>query len=182
MKSTSFAALICLLAVPAGFAQQNMNSAKDEPASRENVERFLAAMHTREMMKEMIASMAQQMHDMVREQIEKTPNLPHDSQAQLNERMDDFARNFPVDDMIQAMVPVYQRHFTEREIDDLVAFYSSPTGQKMVREMPAITAETMQSSQEIIQRMIANEMQHIQDEIAAIQKQQNRAPTPKPQQ
>jgi len=181
MKSRALAALICLLAVPVGFAQQSDNSFKDEPASKENVERFLEATHTREMMQSMIATMADQMHAMVREQIEKTPNLPHGFEAQQNERMDDFARNFPVDGMIQAMVPVYQKHFTEREINDLVAFYSSPTGQKMVKEMPAITSEAMQSSQEIIQRMIAREMQHIQDEIEALQKQ-NPPPTAKPQQ
>jgi uncharacterized protein len=179
MKSMVFAALICLV-VPAGFAQQNANSAQGQPASKENVERFLEAMHTREMMQNMIATMAEQMHEMVREQIQKTPNLPHDFEAQQDQRMDDFARNFPVDEMIQAMVPIYQRHFTEREIDDLVAFYSSPTGQKMVKEMPAITAEAMQSSQDIIQRMIAKELQHIQDEIEVLQKQ-NRAPAAKPQ-
>jgi len=180
MKSIALAALICLLGVPAGFAQQNVNGAKDEPASKENVERFLAAMHTREMMQNMIATMAEQMHGMVREQTQKTPNLPHGFEAQQNERMDDFARNFPVDEMIQAMVPIYQKHFTEREIDDLVAFYSSPTGQKMVKEMPAISAEAMQSSQEIIQRMIAKELQHVQHEIEALQKQ-NHAPAAKPQ-
>jgi len=176
MKTSALAVLICLLAIPVSFGQQN---AKDAPASKEDVERFLDAMHTREMMKSMMAAMAKQMHEMVHEQIQKVPNLSADFEAQQERRMDEFVRNFPVEEMIQAMIPVYQRHFTKGEMDDLVAFYSSPTGQKMVKELPAITAEAMQSSQGIIQRMIAEEMQRIQDEIAAMKKK-NGGATEKP--
>jgi uncharacterized protein len=177
MRRSLLAALLCFVVVPLGGAQQN---AKDAPASKEDVERFLDAMHTRQMMKSMMAAMAAQMHEMVHEQVLKVPNLPSDFEAKQNTRMDEFLRNFPIDEMVQAMIPVYQRHFTKGEMDDLVAFYSSPTGQKMVHELPAITAEAMQSSQAIIQRMIAQEMRHIQEEIATIQKQ-SRVPSAKPE-
>ena len=172
MKSSTLAVLICLLTAPVSLGQQN---AKDAPASKEDVERFLDAMHTREMMKGMMDAIAEQMHGMVHEQIQKTPNLPAGFEAQQNERMDEFVHNFPVEEMVQAMIPVYQRHFTKGEMDDLVAFYSSATGQKMVKELPAITAEAMQSSQAIIQEMIAKEMQRIQDDVAAMQKQKGAA-------
>jgi uncharacterized protein len=57
--------------------------------------------------------------------------------------MDDMMKNMPFDEMIQAMVPTYQKHFTKGDMDGLLAFYTSPTGQKLLREMPAITAEAM---------------------------------------
>ena len=33
---------------------------------------------------------------------------------------------------MQAMVPAYQKHFTKGDIDNLVAFYSSPTGEEVI--------------------------------------------------
>ena len=176
MKRLVLAAFLCLIAVTVASAQQN---AKDAPASKEAVQRFLDAMHTREMMKSMMATMATQIHNMVHQQDQKVPNLPSGFEAQQDKRMDEFLRNFPVDEMVQAMIPVYQRHFTKGEMDDLVAFYSSPTGQKMVQELQAITAEAMQSSPSIVQSMIAKEMQHSQEEIATVQKQ-SQAPNAKP--
>src|SRR5208283_515348 len=52
---------------------------------------------------------------------------------------------FPLDEMLNDMVPVSQRHFTKSDIDALTAFYSSPAGQKFLHEMPAVTAETMKA-------------------------------------
>ncbi|MDF3982004.1 DUF2059 domain-containing protein [Luteibacter sp. PPL201] len=46
--------------------------------------------------------------------------------------------------LIGRMVPVYQKHFTDKEIDELLKFYSTPTGQKVIKEMPATMAEGMQ--------------------------------------
>ncbi|GAA0918840.1 DUF2059 domain-containing protein [Luteibacter anthropi] len=61
--------------------------------------------------------------------------------------------------LIGRMVPVYQKHFTDKEIDELLKFYSTPTGQKVIREMPATMAEGMQIGkawgQERGQQMIA---------------------------
>lgn len=36
--------------------------------------------------------------------------------------------------MTEAMVTVYQKHFTKSDVEALIGFYSSPTGQKMLRE------------------------------------------------
>jgi hypothetical protein len=52
--------------------------------------------------------------------------------------------------MMQAMVPAYQKHFTKADMDNLVAFYSSPTGEKLLREMPSIMAESMQDMMPIM--------------------------------
>jgi hypothetical protein len=52
--------------------------------------------------------------------------------------------------MVQAMVPAYQKHLSKGDIDNLIAFNSSSTGQKLLREMPSITAEWMQSAMPIM--------------------------------
>ena len=39
------------------------------------------------------------------------------------------------------MLPLYDRNFTHEEIKDLVAFFSSSTGQKMLEKAPVLSAE-----------------------------------------
>ncbi len=48
------------------------------------------------------------------------------------------------DDIINRMIPVYQRHFSNADIQGLLTFYRSPLGQKVLREMPATMQEGMQ--------------------------------------
>ncbi len=38
-------------------------------------------------------------------------------------------KTFPWDDFLESMVPVYQKHFPKGDVDTLMAFYSTPTGQ-----------------------------------------------------
>jgi uncharacterized protein len=45
---------------------------------------------------------------------------------------------------------VYDKHFTEVELKDLVAFYGSATGKKVIREMPALMAESMAKAGDFI--------------------------------
>jgi uncharacterized protein len=48
------------------------------------------------------------------------------------------------DELMNRMLPIYQRHFTAEEFDGVLKFYSSPIGQKMLAEMPTAMAEGMQ--------------------------------------
>jgi Uncharacterized protein conserved in bacteria (DUF2059) len=54
---------------------------------------------------------------------------------------------FPIDELIDAMVPIYQRHFTHADLVGVIEFYSSATGQKYLKEMPAMMSESMQGMQ-----------------------------------
>ena len=45
---------------------------------------------------------------------------------------------------------VYDKHFTETELRDLVAFYGSATGKKVIAEMPALFAESIAKAGELI--------------------------------
>jgi hypothetical protein len=167
MKRPALVLLACLLFASISFAQQNDANA---PASKADVERFLDAVHTRDMTKSMMNAMTVQMHKMVHEQVLKQPNLPADSEERLNKLTDSVYKEMPVDELIDVMIPVYQKHFTKGDMDALVAFYSSPTGEKMVKEMPAIMSESMQAASGILQEMMAKMTQRVNDEIAQMQK------------
>ncbi|MBD8874471.1 DUF2059 domain-containing protein [Rhodanobacter sp. DHB23] len=51
------------------------------------------------------------------------------------------------DSMQPIYVDLYSKHFTQREIDDALAFYRSPSGQAMVTKMPAVMAQATQLRQ-----------------------------------
>lgn len=81
-------------------------------------------------------------------------NLPADYESKIASMMDDMFQNMPRDEMTQAMVPAYQKHLTKGDIDNLVAFYSTPTGAKLLREMPSMLAEAMQSMMPIMTKYV----------------------------
>ncbi len=51
-------------------------------------------------------------------------------------------------DLVDLIVPIYDRHFTDEDIKGLIAFYQSPLGRKLVDQMPQISAESMAAGQE----------------------------------
>ena len=68
----------------------------------------------------------------------------------------------PIDGMLDDMVPVYQKHLSKTDVDAMVGFYSSPTGQKILGEMPAMTAEGMQAMQPRMRKMMDDAMERIE--------------------
>jgi hypothetical protein len=138
-------------------AQQNPAEA---PADKEDIKRYFDVMHSREMMTQMI-------HEQFLKEKDK---LPADFETRMNHVMDDRMKS-PWDDILQSMVPVYQKHLTKGDIDAMVAFYSGPTGQKLLREMPAITAEAMQSMMPLLQKQLDSLNERMRQEIAAMLKQ-----------
>lgn len=51
-------------------------------------------------------------------------------------------------ELADRMVPIYQRHFSAEDVTELLKFYRSPLGRKVIAEMPATMAEGMQAGQE----------------------------------
>jgi hypothetical protein len=89
--------------------------------------------------------------------------------------------DYPLEDVLRDMVPVYQSHFSESDLDQILAFYSSPVGQKVLREMPAITAEAARVSLTRLQPKIDEAMENVSARITAmVEANQNKEP-PKPQ-
>jgi hypothetical protein len=168
MKRSALLLIACLLLGSVSFAQENP---ADAPASKADIEKYLDVLHTRDLMKTMMDAMSKQMHQMIAEQLKKDPAMTPQAEGRVNKMMDDIIKTMPIDDLIDAMIPVYQKHFTKGNIDDLLAFYSTPTGQKLVKELPAISTEAMQAVMPISQRMMATAMQRAKDDLAQMQKE-----------
>jgi uncharacterized protein len=78
------------------------------------------------------------------------------------------------------MVPVYRKYFTKGDVVHLVVFYSTPTGQKLIREMPAITAEAMQVVLPIVSQKMEAMTRDVQQQVAEMIKQSEAKPGQNP--
>ena len=68
---------------------------------------------------------------------EAYPKVPESLWADLAKRMDPAS-------VTTLTVPVYNAHFSADEVKQLIAFYESPLGKKVLKELPGVTAESME--------------------------------------
>jgi len=64
----------------------------------------------------------------------------------------------------EVYAPLYAKYFTEEQLADLVAFYKSPTGQRLVTTLPQIERDAMKSAGEELQEKFMAIAQQVQDE------------------
>ena len=55
----------------------------------------------------------------------------------------DFMKEVNPDELIDMVVPIYDRHLSMAEVKDIIRFYETPSGQKLIATMPQITQESM---------------------------------------
>jgi hypothetical protein len=55
----------------------------------------------------------------------------------------DFMKEVRTEELIDLIVPVYDRNLAQEDIKELIRFYESPTGKKFVSVLPKITQESM---------------------------------------
>lgn len=55
----------------------------------------------------------------------------------------DFMKEVHTDELVDLIVPVYDRNLTQGDVTELIHFYESPTGKKFVSVLPKITQESM---------------------------------------
>jgi len=53
------------------------------------------------------------------------------------------ANIYPMNEMLNDMVEVYQRHLSKDDVDGIIAFYRSPPGQHLVAAQPLMVQEVM---------------------------------------
>jgi hypothetical protein len=158
-------ALVCLAFIVPAFAQT-----AEEPASKDDVILLLRTMQSHDMMRKMVEAMLKPMHQMYHDQyVKEKDKLPPDFESRMNKMMDEMLKNMPFDEMLQAMIPAYQKHFTHGDIEALNAFYSSPVGQKFLEESPAVTGEAMQAMIPIMTKYTQQWQGRMQQEIQEMQ-------------
>ena len=109
-------------------AQKQTTSAAAESAKVADIRKLLELTGSRDMVNQMKTVMMTQFK-------QNSPNMPP-------EMFDEMMAELKAEDLEESMIPVYSRHFTAADIKQLIAFYQSPFGRKVMREMPSIINES----------------------------------------
>jgi hypothetical protein len=126
----------------------------DQQPTREQLARLFEVMRLRQQLQgylKMLPGMIQeQMRTQFKDMAAKVPGgealKPEQQEALekiLNRYMEKAINIFTIDEMIDDMSGLYQRHLSRADVDAFIAFYSSPAGQHLLDQQPVIMQEYM---------------------------------------
>ena len=161
-----------VLVTSASWAQQ-LNS-DDAPASKEDVERIFSTLHLGETMHKMMDMMMTQTRKTVQENLKnRFPDITQKDLDRIESITDTAIKGYDIDSIFDEIVPIYQRHLNKSDVAAMLSFYESPTGQKLLREQPAMMAESMQITQKRMEKI----MNDIMDQVEKMAKEDNATPS-----
>lgn len=120
-----------------GVSAQAAEGEKDS-AKRQKIVSMMDAMHVMETMDAVVPQMTAAMMQALRQ---SGQDIPPNAEALLNAAVHKVAKA-NLRPYLMAMLNLYDEMYNAQEIDDLLAFYNSPTGQKMLATQPQLTSKT----------------------------------------
>jgi uncharacterized protein len=135
------------------------------PPSEASVEHLLTVMHSAKLIDTMMTQIDGMMKNSMDQQLSADNAAPaaHRIADTLREKMMAGLRaEMSWHQMKDIYIKVYTQTFTQEEIDSLIAFYGSPTGQVVVAKMP----EVMQKTEVMTVARLRPFLQHLQADMA----------------
>jgi len=167
-KKSNFAEaiLVALLMTAAGMAQPPSPAAAkpvaDVPATHEDIQRLFSVMHVREQMRSNMQLIMSQQQKMIRDTIkQRAPALTDEQLNKMEAISKEAIKDMPLEGMLDDTIPIYQQHLTKGDVNAMARFYSSATGQKLLREQPAIARESMQAASPRMQKAMSDIMDRL---------------------
>jgi hypothetical protein len=160
-------AVLCLAVSVPALAQ----TAGSEPPSRDDIILYLRTMRSHDMLQRTMEVQAQSMRQLIHDMIqEEKGSIPADFDSHFKKAMDDLIKGMPSDQIVQAMIPAYQNHFTKSDIEAMNAFYSSPVGQKVLEQLPAVLQESNQAAMPILSKYLGEWKNRMEQEFKGTDK------------
>jgi hypothetical protein len=147
-------ALVLLLLCLSCAAQQTpaapppQAAAAEERPSREDILRLFKAVRLEANLEQVQTAVMTSFEEVMRETVEEhAPSMT----AEMRTRADAYyARNrerskklYPIPEMMEDFVPLYQKHFSKADVEAVIAFYGSPVGQRLLDGQPELMREGM---------------------------------------
>jgi hypothetical protein len=164
--------VLAVLAFQAGAAPQDARPTED------SVNRLFEVMHTSQFLDNYLAQVDTMMRSSMRQAL-------HGEQLNAEEQqiMEDMSSELASlvrhevswESMRPVMVEVYRNTFSQHEVDDMLKFYRSPSGQAVVAKLPAATQQATQTMQQHVSTLMPKIMQLQRDTVAALKRAQERA-------
>ena len=78
-----------------------------------------------------------------------------------------FSKNLKTAELIEKIIPLYDKYYSLEDLKAVNAFYSSPAGQRMIQTLPQIMQESMKIGQEWGQEIGARAAAEVAAEMKA---------------
>ncbi len=153
------------------------HSAWAQAPSPASIEKLLAVTQSDKIIDQVFANLDGFMQNMVNQTVQ---------QNQMNEEgrqiMDNFMKRMVVimkDELSwektkPIYVQVYRENFTQKEVDDLLVFYTTPTGQALIQKMPVVMHKSMELTQARIGPMMQRMQTELRDAVAEVKTAQKK--------
>jgi len=178
---TSLKTLLPIFLCVCVMAQVTTSVPDANPATKEQIQKLFDVMQIREQSHRMMDSVEKQMQAMSTQTIKtRYPQITAAELARANRITAESLKEVPMDAILDDMIPIYQKHLNQADVDAMIAFYSSPTGKKLMQQLPQITQEAMQASYQRMQKQIDGAMKRVEDMVKEEQQEKQQKSDPKP--
>ncbi|WAW10874.1 DUF2059 domain-containing protein [Oxalobacter vibrioformis] len=157
-----------MIFILAAFVSCGALAQTSQPASKASIEQLLEITET----KQMYEATMQEMTKMVDQSTARIMNrIPPEKQGKFKKAMAQLdtiiKEEMSWDKMKSQYVQIYMETFTQQEIDDLAAFYQTPSGKSFIKKQPLVIQRTSAISQEkmgVMMERFSNMMQQVMAE------------------
>jgi uncharacterized protein len=160
------AVLLILLSSIAAAAQQ-------QPASADDINRLVEVMHMKKQMTDMQHAILDQYKPMMEKMTaDMAPTMTPQQRQKFNgivsDTLSELLNAYPPDDAVKDMLPIYQKYLDSSDVEAMIGFYSTPTGQKLLDIQPKIIRDVMGVVMPKMQERVQAATQRMQDRIRAL--------------
>ena len=139
----SLAAIVAVVSAASAATGAAPDSIPITPAFRADALKIVELTHADSLGAQMGGLVARQSVESLKKNF---PDMPDSVGAIVqDEVMRTFGENAPK--LRDLIVMIYARHFTDEDLRGMIAFYATPIGARMIREMPTIMQESMVAGQ-----------------------------------
>jgi uncharacterized protein len=141
LRATALAVVLAFVGPPGGPLQAQVEGTPSSEAIE--AARDLLALMSRDMLAQLVGKATAQMWLSIEPRLRAyNPNIDTAALAELRKELERVQLEYMMN-IVKDGPSVYARHFTAEELREIIAFYRTPTGDKVLRMTPQLTAEVM---------------------------------------
>ncbi len=150
----------------------SVSAAESSPPSKASIRELLEATHAHKL----VDTMMSQMDGLLRKSVQQAMSgQPVDAgeqkiiDAQITKLNDLLKQQMSWDKMEPMYIDLYRQTFTQKEVNDILAFYRTPSGQSMIEKMPVLMTRVMQTAQSMVATLMPQLQKINRDTVSALQ-------------
>jgi hypothetical protein len=167
---------ILLLCGSIALAADNPSPAPSPPPSEASIKQLLEIAQSRKLVDSVMAQMDNLMQQSIAQatQGQKIPaKVQKDIDAGRAEMIAMMKELLDWNRLEPMYVRVYQKTFSQQEVDGMIAFYKTPAGQAVIGKMPKVMQNTIEEMQQMM-GPVMQKMQKIQQDVVAEMKAESK--------